>query len=127
MTGLVFGSSSVSLPGGATMTPNQALGTAAAYAGATATVMAGVVAGSAALATRSAAEILTETFGKDLVGTPLQRSLQVLEQIKGGTFEPPADLTGAHLDYYEQVAKAGKDTTGIQQVRLQIVEALLVK
>jgi hypothetical protein len=52
----------------------------------------------------------------------------VLEQIRSGDFEPPADLTPEHLDYYEQVAKdaieSGKDTTGIQQVRLGIVEAL---
>jgi len=106
--------SPVSPPGGATPRP--------------ATQGAGAAQAAEATASRGASEVLTETFGKRLPGNPLERSQQVLQQITEGTYKPPADLTTGHLDYYEQVAKdaidAGKDTTGIQQVRLQIVQAL---
>ena len=49
-------------------------------------------------------------------------------QIEAGTYTAPADLTADNLDLYESIAEEavanGRDTSGVQALRIQIIQAL---
>jgi RHS repeat-associated protein len=71
-----------------------------------------------------AAQILSKTFRTGPTGAQ-----KVLQELQAGTFKAPEGLTRAHLDWYEQIAKAvingpKGDPLGVQQLRLQIIDKL---
>jgi hypothetical protein len=72
----------------------------------------------------TSARILSRTFGRSLAG-----ARTTLQQLEAGTYQIPAGLTRQMLLEYQGIAQraiaAGKDTLGVQALRLQIIEKLL--